>query len=355
MKMTKKIIRSLGTGVSILLVGITTLLCFSVRWMFKTWPNLAVDELVFHLTEPLDGANQEMITEYMMQCVVPMALVLILFFLLLYLKRKTKYYDSILIAAILLSLGGIVTALYIAWEKVGIGEYLYNQNTQSDFIRENYADPKKIEMRFPEQKRNLIYIYLESMETTYADENSGGAFSENYIPELTKLAQENEDFSGDTADLNGGHMVDGTTWTMAGMFAQTSGLPLKTSINGNDMDTQEHFFPGITTLGDILEGEGYSQTLLIGSKAEFGGRELYFSEHGDYFLDDYDYAIESEMIPSDYKVWWGYEDEKLFEFAKEKCTELSQQEEPFNLTMLTVDTHFEDGYVCEKCSEDYGD
>ena len=69
------------------------------------------------------------------------------------------------------------------------------------------------------------------METTYADENNGGAFTENYIPELTKLAQENEDFSGETTDLNGGHTVEGTTWTMAGMFAQTSGLPLKTSID----------------------------------------------------------------------------------------------------------------------------
>lgn len=192
------------------------------------------------------------------------------------------------------------------------------------------------------------------METTYADENNGGAFTENYIPELTKLAQENEDFSGETTDLNGGYTVEGTTWTMAGMFAQTSGLPLKTSINANDMDTQEHFFPGITTLGDILKEQGYYQTLLIGSKAEFGGRKVYFSEHGDYFLDDYDYAIENSKIPSDYKVWWGYEDEKLFEFAKEKCTELSQQEEPFNLTMLTVDTHFEDGYMCEKCPNDYG-
>ena len=330
----------LGTVISVIMVGLAILLGFSVRWMFKTWPNLAVDELVFHLTEPLSGANQDMIIEYIVQCIVPMLLVLILFSVLLFLKRKTKYYNCFVITGIFFSMGAIVVSLYIAWEKAGIGEYLYNQFAKSDFIEENYADPKNID--------------LESMETTYADENNGGAFTENYIPELTKLAQENEDFSGETTDLNGGYTVEGTTWTMAGMFAQTSGLPLKTSINANDMDTQEHFFPGITTLGDILKEQGYYQTLLIGSKAEFGGRKVYFSEHGDYFLDDYDYAIENSKIPSDYKVWWGYEDEKLFEFAKEKCTELSQQEEPFNLTMLTVDTHFEDGYMCEKCPNDYG-
>ena len=67
---------------------------------------------------------------------------------------------------------------------------------------------------------------------------------------------------------------------MGAMFAHTSGLPLNISIHGNDMDTQEHFFPGITTLGDILSEAGYSQTLMIGSEATFGGRRLYFTEHG---------------------------------------------------------------------------
>ena len=70
-------------------------------------------------------------------------------------------------------------------------------------------------------------------------------------------------------------------------------------------------------------------------------------------MEDYSYAIENGLIPSDYKVWWGYEDQKLFEFAKEKLLQLSQGDEPFNLTMLTVDTHFEDGYVCEQCPTEY--
>ena len=35
--------------------------------------------------------------------------------------------------------------------------------------------------------------------------------------------------------------------------------------------------------------------------------------------------------------------------------ELSEQDNPFNLTMLTVDTHFEDGYVCSECQDTYGD
>ena len=133
-------------------------------------------------------------------------------------------------------------------------------------------DPEEVEISFPDQKRNLIYIFLESMETTYADRKNGGAFEKNVIPELTKLAQQSEDFSGETDQLNGGYAMPGATWTMGAMFAQTSGLPLNISISSNYMDTQDHFFANTTTLGDILEKEGYSQTLLIGSEAKFGGR-----------------------------------------------------------------------------------
>ena len=167
MGIVQKLIKYLGTVLSIIMVGITILLGFSVRWMFKTWPNLAVDELVFHLTEPLDGTNQDMIIEYIMQCIIPMVFVLILFSVFLIIKRETKYYNSFVITGIFLSMGGIVISLYVAWEKIGIGEYLYNQFAKSSFIEEHYIDPKMADLEFPEQKRNLIYIYLESMETTY--------------------------------------------------------------------------------------------------------------------------------------------------------------------------------------------
>ena len=83
---------------------------------------------------------------------------------------------------------------------------------------------------------------------------------------------------------------------MGAMFGQTSGLPLSVSIGANGMDTQDSFFPEITTLGDILQKEGYSQTLLIGSEATFGGRKLYFTDHGQYDIMDYDYAHDNGLI-----------------------------------------------------------
>lgn len=348
-----KILYWVGEILTVFIAGLSVLLALSVRWMFATWTNLSMDELVYHLTAPLDGTNTDMIWDYVRVCAVPT--ILVIFFLILILiawrkKEKVHLFRGIIN---LVALVGIIVMLGYTWTELGVGDYLKDQNTESKFIEDEYVDPTDVEVVFPEQKRNLIYIFLESMETTYSDVDDGGAFDENVIPELTEIAQTNEDFSGADPKLNGGYSLAGTTWTMGAMFAQTSGLPLNISISANDMDTQDSFFPGVTTLGDILSDAGYTQTLLIGSEAQFGGRKLYFQEHGNYEMEDYSYAIENGLIPSDYEVWWGYEDQKLFEFAKEKLLQLSQGDEPFNLTMLTVDTHFEDGYVCEQCPTEY--
>ena len=348
-----KILYWVGEILTVFIAGLSVLLALSVRWMFATWTNLSMDELVYHLTAPLDGTNTDMLWDYVRVCAVPT--ILVIFFLILILiawrkKEKVHLFRGIIN---LVALVGIIVMLGYTWTELGVGDYLKDQNTESKFIEDEYVDPTDVEVVFPEQKRNLIYIFLESMETTYSDVDDGGAFDENVIPELTEIAQTNEDFSGADPKLNGGYSLAGTTWTMGAMFAQTSGLPLNISISANDMDTQDSFFPGVTTLGDILSDAGYTQTLLIGSEAQFGGRKLYFQEHGNYEMEDYSYAIENGLIPSDYKVWWGYEDQKLFEFAKEKLLQLSQGDEPFNLTMLTVDTHFEDGYVCEQCPTEY--
>src|SRR5699024_9845430 len=64
---------------------------------------------------------------------------------------------------------------------------------------------------------------------------------------------------------------------------------------------------------------------------------------------------ENGKIPEDYYEWWGYEDAKLFQYAKETLTELAQKDQPFNLTMLTADTHFEDGYESEQTPDVFGD
>ena len=352
----RKILTAVTAVLSVFFIALSVLWAASITWMFKTWNHLSMDELVYQLQAPMDGTNRNMILDYIKNCIPVTVIVLIAAVLLLFFARKKKIIYRIAVVLLFAGAAGIITYYTVmAWNRLDIGNYTENQSTYSDFIDVNYVDPADTELTFPETKRNLIYIFLESMETTYTDIEDGGGFEEGCIPLLTELAQENEDFSGADTALNGGYSMPGTTWTAGALFAQTSGLPLSIPIEDNSMDTQDSFFPGIVTLGDILEQQGYEQVFMIGSEAEFGGRKLYFTEHGNYDIEDYPYFVDEGKIEKGRWVWWGFEDLYLFEFAKEKLTELSQGDEPFNLTMLTVDTHFEDGYTCSECGDEFGD
>ena len=352
----KKIAGVIGKIFWVILGTLAVLIFRSVIWVLKTWNNLSMEEIVYHLKMPLEGTNDDIIWDYIFYCAAAAVLAAVILTCLLILMRKKKRFYRVLLGAVpAASVLMIALSVNHIWTTLDVSAYVKNQNTYSSFIDDNYVDPASVDINFPEQKRNLIYIYLESMETTYADQQSGGAFEENVIPELTRLSLENENFSGEESILNGGYALTGTTWTVGAMFGQTSALQLLIPIEKNSMDTQENFFPGITTLGDILEEEGYRQELVIGSDAEFGGRKLYFEQHGGYEIYDYYYSKNHGEIPEDYYVWWGYEDERMFEHAKERLNELAASSEPFNLTLLTVDTHFEDGYVCGLCTDEFGD
>lgn len=145
---------------------------------------------------------------------------------------------------------------------------------------------------------------------------------------------------------------------MGGLVAQTSGVPLNENIVSNSTlnsywSSENNYLPGVYAIGDVLQDQGYNQTFMIGSDANFAGRSSYFSGHGGYKVFDYYSAIDAGYIDSDYYVWWGYEDSKLIQYAKNELTDLASQEEPFNFTMLTVDTHFTNGYYCDLCEDEY--
>ena len=350
-------------GLAVLIATISAVLFFSAFWAFTTWAGLKMDEILYHLRAPLEGTGGGMLTKYASRCLLPSVLIMLsIFAMIVHTRHSSKVRGRFVKHTIIGASIALVITLTVSVIKLDIIKFLEDQMQDSSFIEDNYVDPKKTAMTFPEKKRNLIYIYLESMEMTYADGENGGAFPQNVIPELTELSMEGDNFSGNTGLLNGGHVMPGSTYTMAGIFTQSSGLPLKmdlgeefTDARGsfNKMNTQDSFFKKVTNLGDILEGEGYNQAFMLGSDATFGGRRLFWTEHGDYEIDDYKWAIEQGLIPKDYYVFWGYEDEKLFSYAKDKVLELADQEEPFNFSMLTVDTHFEDGYRCGLCRDDF--
>ncbi len=347
-----------GRIILLILTALFLVIGRSAQWALEEWGGLNLDEILFTLSSPLQGTDMGIVREYIFYALIPAAAVVFAVGTAAHvLERRGRRFPLVGIIAAVSAVFGIAEAARFASD-LHIAEYLRQSSQRSTYIEDNYVDPADTELVFPEKKRNLIYLYLESMELAYADEENGGIFEENYIPNLTKIAKDAEDFgSSSDTQLNGASSWKYTTWTMGGMFAASTGLPLKIPIESqgvdtNYMSTQDSFFPGITSIGDILREEGYVNDLLIGSDATFGGRRLFFSGHGDYAFHDYKYYAE-HGLPKGYKVFWGFEDEKLFSFARERLGELSQSGDPFNLTILTVDTHYPDGYVCSLCEDTY--
>ena len=337
------------------LLGIAAFTFRLVDWVFLNWGNLRMDELLYTMGADLTGTNPETIRSGLMHTVPFAALAIALAVVLSLALRKAPKALSVVrkvtaLAAVLVIAG---SAAYF-FHTIGLGEYVESQGTESTFIEEHYADPAEVQITFPEQRRNLIFLFVESMEMTYSDAEHGGAKPENIIPELTELGLENETFSGEDGVLNGGYALFGATYTMGGLFAQTSGLPLK--VRASTLSVTEGFIPGIATLGEVLQDAGYHNYFLLGTDAAFGDRDKYFVDHGDFTLWDYNYSLAAGEIPADYsRNWWGYDDYILYDNAKAHLLELAETGEPFNLTMLTVDTHAENGYLCELCDDRFGD
>ena len=333
-------------------------LCFfSGRFYVATFGRLGFDSVLYTLSAGLGGVQSGQITGWLKQGLLPsIALTLMTSFVLMWLTQsKGKYRKAssfnILPYAIPLFLSLCLT-IYAAYD-VELVEYLSNQSADTDLYEIYYKDPTQTQIAFPEEKRNLIYIMLESMETSYLSSDLGGAMEENLIPELYDLAKQNLCFSNSNEKVGGFYTTKGATWTIGSMVAQTAGIPLKTPTEDvNQYGAEgEAFLPGVTTLTDILHDAGYTQALMVGSDVRFGGRKVYFEQHGMDEIYDIYTARKDGIIPNNYFVWWGMEDLHLFRYAKEKVAELAQRAEPFAFTMLTVDTHHVGGYQCELCEE----
>ena len=344
-------------------------LFFLMLWLLDRYDKVQFDQILYQVKSPIAGTNGGILGSAMISIFL-YGTIAALIFALLYLLiagifagnllkiKKYMAYSVTRVAAffkkrfVSASVLLLLVSLSIFIFRLEIHSFVANSIIESDFIEDNYVSPDDVELTFPEQKRNLVYIFLESTENTFSDTSVGGKITEDFMPELTELKNNNVSFSG-KGGKGGAYAYVGTTWTAAAMFTQTAGINVKVPINFDFYGRDGDYMPGIVTLGDVLKDAGYTQTLLVGSDADFAARKTYFTEHGNYNIIDVYSLIEDGKLPEDYWEWWGFEDEKLFAFAKEELSRLAATGEPFNFTTLTADSHFPDGYECSLCGDEY--
>ncbi len=344
--------------VSVVMLALGAAAFTGTIWGKETFGNISTDQMIVNLFTPKEGTSDDVMTTLWTGPVLKTGAATVAFILftfsprvLNYRRGEKEYCIFPVLARRIISIV-LAAAVFVGGVAFGIEKFelvkLYKMYAHdAKFIEDNFADPREIKMQFPEKKRNLIHIYLESMENSYLSVAQGGYLSENLIKPLSDLAKEGISFSHREKGFGGPVATTGCTWSVASMVNMNTGLPMKVPVDGNSYGTPDNFLPGAVTIGDILEAQGYEQSLMFGATAKFGGLNYFYESHGNFNILDYDAAKEKGWIPNDYYVWWGYEDDKLFEYAKNELTRLYETGKPFNFVMETADTHFPDGYVGE--------
>ena len=345
------------------LIMISSVGFFSAFWYVRTYGRIGFNAILYTMTSDLAGTESGLIVKYLTQGLLPGLVFGTACCLVIFLSCKRPLISVGKIA--LYPFGGAVRAsvslllclflILAGLHLVEFPQWLYGRLHQGTLYEEEYVDPARAKVIFPERKRNLIYIILESMECSYMSPDAGGAMPVNLIPGLTRLAQDNLTFTYSEDGLLGGWQnTNGATWTVGSMVAQTAGIPLTIPFGNNEyMSHYSEFLPGAASLMNILSRNGYEQALMVGSDASFGGRREYYVQHGVNRVYDIFAAWHDGIIPQGYSVWWGYEDKYLFEFAKKVLPELAEGIRPFALTLLTVDTHQVGGYKCDLCGDEF--
>lgn len=155
----RKLLIRVCTVIVIVVATSAVLLSRSCQWMLKTWTGLTMEELVYHLNSSLEGTNMDMIWDFVQYCVTVTGIVCILLVCACALLRKRKALQFLFIRHHSAFACDDRSEHFQCVDDTDVSAYANNRSEYSTFIDDNYVDPKNVTLTFPQQKRNLIYIF----------------------------------------------------------------------------------------------------------------------------------------------------------------------------------------------------
>ena len=217
------------------------------------------------------------------------------------------------------------------------------KTSNSSFVEDNFAALKLDEIQFKDgRKRNLILIFLESMEYGYSDHRD---YSQNLIPELKLIADQNIHLSGYKKTQGGYYTLDGVT-------AQTLGVPLTQMprgihIHGKKEEQQKYgvFLGGVNGIFNLLKTYGYQTAAFMGTPGEYTHQGDFLNVHGVDKIFAAETWDERGYPRKGNSGRWAFNDGFVIERVKEYLEEIKHGDQPFALIMETIDTHFPNGWA----------
>lgn len=262
--------------------------------------------------------------------------------------RSWRWPRNILATLAVLALGIGGTSAFAS--TVGIRDYLRAASSPYT-LDDYYAAPT---VTSDAGKRNLVVIYLESGEQTLADDQ---LFEKDAFQGLEEATSEAEGWQS----IPDYRQYDGGGWTMAGIVSTQCGVPLKGGSGSSSIadsaekDENAAYLGGLTCMGDVLKEHGYRNVFLGGANGDFAAKSKFLGGHGyDEQKDLHDWRAAGEP-EENFRSDWGLSDQRLMAHAKDEIDQLHAEAQrtgqPFNLSMLTLDTH-EPVHVFDYCNVD---
>jgi len=183
-----------------------------------------------------------------------------------------------------------------------------------------------------EGSKNLILVYLESFDLSFTD--FGHSQYKGLTPNIDKFLAEN-------TILAEHHSSE--TFTLAGIISSLCGFTPAMK-KGNDSLFGTNHFQNVTCLSDILNTLDYEQVYFGGADKNFAGKATFLYTH----RYDEVYGIQDLKDKYEKQASWGLYDTNLFNEAYKRIKKLSAGEDPFNVTLLTLNTHIP-GVRSENC------
>ncbi len=297
----------------------------NIYWIDKNFGNPTLNSILFHLQAPLAGA-ENVLLDYLLHIL----LVIPIGFLFYYLINYVIFKEYISIKKIcLISLFYMISSFSYLIHSLNIVQYLKTINHSSTFISENYKKYDSNEIKFKNNKRNIIILMLESLDTGLTKDS----FPETLIPNLEKIRQNSIYFP----ELQ---QTSGTGSTIAALTAMTFGLPLKVPFDRNKYDDSmfSKFLSNANNILTTFDRNGYNINLIIGTYSRFAGQNNLFKTHAPRTnIYDLDYFL--SIAGNTKNSAWGLTDQHLYSFAKKIILEKVNTSDPFFILIETIDTH----------------
>ena len=110
------------------------------------------------------------------------------------------------------------------------------------------------------------------------------------------------------------------------------------------------FLPSAICLGDVLNGLGYAQYFLVSSDVKFAGMDKFYQSHGYQAVYGRDEWMAMQVDPQLFTSWdKGIHDDSLFAQASKIIAAKEQEHTPYNITIMTTDSHAPHGYKSPRC------